>query len=393
MEKKIPVVVIRRVDETDKILKALKACGINCAEIAFRTACAVGNHVNKPQQILTAVAKAHAAAGPAFVIGGGTAHVESHHTLVLIPDIHHSVQLFIRGDDGVNGKQFLPVLFQMIQSVFHGDPAAIFCDERVCLPLVDNAGSLPFFRFGVFDITEQKDQCFFLAGGKFCNKLVTGDGRPSAGNGIETVPARHRGGRIESVEFSEEGVAVGIKTAGFFVDGIKGKMVAPFAIFRLVIKDGRFNFHLTRRVIALEIRIVVHGIPKTPFGCGKNFQRFFFARSVCQRQLLDFAPIAPRHKAEKIRANAVLLCGKEGIPQSVSTFVAVKFRFCGKKGGRKYRFSVRDIKTSSAVVCRYIVITVARDPPEFRILVKIIPSSRIGNQPEKIFVAEVIDPR
>ncbi|MBQ3547802.1 MAG: bifunctional 4-hydroxy-2-oxoglutarate aldolase/2-dehydro-3-deoxy-phosphogluconate aldolase [Clostridia bacterium] len=40
MEKYIPVVVIKELEETDKILTALKNNGINCAEITFRTACA-----------------------------------------------------------------------------------------------------------------------------------------------------------------------------------------------------------------------------------------------------------------------------------------------------------------------------------------------------------------
>ena len=40
MEKYIPVVVIKELSETDRILSALKADGINCAEITFRTACA-----------------------------------------------------------------------------------------------------------------------------------------------------------------------------------------------------------------------------------------------------------------------------------------------------------------------------------------------------------------
>lgn len=40
MEKYIPVVVIKELSETDKILTALKESGINCAEITFRTACA-----------------------------------------------------------------------------------------------------------------------------------------------------------------------------------------------------------------------------------------------------------------------------------------------------------------------------------------------------------------
>lgn len=40
MEKFIPVVVIKELGETDKILTALKNNNINCAEITFRTACA-----------------------------------------------------------------------------------------------------------------------------------------------------------------------------------------------------------------------------------------------------------------------------------------------------------------------------------------------------------------
>ncbi len=40
MDKCIPVVVIKELSETDKILTALKNSGIMCAEITFRTACA-----------------------------------------------------------------------------------------------------------------------------------------------------------------------------------------------------------------------------------------------------------------------------------------------------------------------------------------------------------------
>lgn len=40
MDKLIPVVVIKNLEDTEKILTALKKDGINCAEITFRTACA-----------------------------------------------------------------------------------------------------------------------------------------------------------------------------------------------------------------------------------------------------------------------------------------------------------------------------------------------------------------
>ena len=40
MDRLIPVVVIKNLDDTEKILTALKKDGINCAEITFSTACA-----------------------------------------------------------------------------------------------------------------------------------------------------------------------------------------------------------------------------------------------------------------------------------------------------------------------------------------------------------------
>ena len=40
MDKFVPVVVIKEMSETDKILTALQNVDINCAEITFRTACA-----------------------------------------------------------------------------------------------------------------------------------------------------------------------------------------------------------------------------------------------------------------------------------------------------------------------------------------------------------------
>ncbi len=40
MEKFVPVVVIKELEETEKILTALKNNSINCAEITFRTVCA-----------------------------------------------------------------------------------------------------------------------------------------------------------------------------------------------------------------------------------------------------------------------------------------------------------------------------------------------------------------
>ena len=82
MEKYIPVVVIKELSETDKILTALKNNDINCAEITFRTACAaeaiayaVKNYPDMEIGAGTVInaeqCEAALAAGAAFIVSPG----------------------------------------------------------------------------------------------------------------------------------------------------------------------------------------------------------------------------------------------------------------------------------------------------------------------------------
>ena len=82
MEKFIPVVVIKELSETDKILTALKHNNINCAEITFRTACAaeaiayaVANYpdmeIGAGTVINAAQCEAALAAGATFIVSPG----------------------------------------------------------------------------------------------------------------------------------------------------------------------------------------------------------------------------------------------------------------------------------------------------------------------------------
>ena len=83
MDRVIPVVVIKDINETEKTLSALRAGGINCAEITFRTACAeeaiklgaklfpdmnigAGTVINEEQAIRTVNAGAKFIVSPGF---------------------------------------------------------------------------------------------------------------------------------------------------------------------------------------------------------------------------------------------------------------------------------------------------------------------------------------
>ena len=65
--------------------------------------CTVGNQMNETEQILTGITEAHTTTDTGFVIGCRTAHVEGYHTLILIPDIYHTVDLIVRRFYNVSG--------------------------------------------------------------------------------------------------------------------------------------------------------------------------------------------------------------------------------------------------------------------------------------------------
>lgn len=82
MEKFVPVVVIKELGETDKIMNALKNSGIHTAEITFRTACAaeaialaVKNHPDMTVGAGTVInaeqCRAALAAGATFIVSPG----------------------------------------------------------------------------------------------------------------------------------------------------------------------------------------------------------------------------------------------------------------------------------------------------------------------------------
>ena len=85
MEKFIPVVVIKELEETEKILTALKNNNITCAEITFRTACApdaiaygVKNHPDMKIGAGTVIngkqCEEALAAGAAFIVSPGLSY-------------------------------------------------------------------------------------------------------------------------------------------------------------------------------------------------------------------------------------------------------------------------------------------------------------------------------
>ena len=58
-----------------------------------------GDQVDESEKILARIAESHAASETALVVAGRSAHVESDHALILVPDVDGSVEFFVSGRD------------------------------------------------------------------------------------------------------------------------------------------------------------------------------------------------------------------------------------------------------------------------------------------------------
>ncbi len=65
--------------------------------------CAIRDQVNETEQILAGITESHTSADSGFIVGRGPGHVEGHHTLVLVPDVDHAVDLVVGGLHTVSG--------------------------------------------------------------------------------------------------------------------------------------------------------------------------------------------------------------------------------------------------------------------------------------------------
>ena len=58
--------------------------------------CAVRNLMYETENVLVGISEAHTTADTGFEIGSGTGKVEGNHTLILVPDVYHTVNLVFR---------------------------------------------------------------------------------------------------------------------------------------------------------------------------------------------------------------------------------------------------------------------------------------------------------
>ena len=61
------------------------------SDINDTLSCTVRNQMYETEQILTGITESHATADTGLKVRCGTAHVKGNHTLILVPDVYHTV--------------------------------------------------------------------------------------------------------------------------------------------------------------------------------------------------------------------------------------------------------------------------------------------------------------
>ena len=248
---------------------------LNGGNVENALPCPLGDQMYEAKQVLATVAESHAAARAAFIIGRAAAHVEGHHALVLVPDIHHPVQLILAAANREAGEQPLPVGPEGVQRRLKLCLSLKGGQQLVRGSLVDDVLRREFLLLRQLRITQPEEQRLFLTGRKRQLQPQRGNGRPAGGNAAEAGPLLHGNRLPPGPEAAQEGVPVRVEAGNRRVDGVERIVIPALPVFRLVVDGRAFELHLADVPVALEVGCVVHGVPEAPFHGAVDGQLLF----------------------------------------------------------------------------------------------------------------------
>ena len=94
--------------------------------------------MHEAHEVLVGVAETHSTTDAALEERGGTGHVEGNHALILVPDVHHAIQLFFVGLHDVDVQQAVPVGFQFGKGSIYFGGSVEGRNHRLSLYLIYN---------------------------------------------------------------------------------------------------------------------------------------------------------------------------------------------------------------------------------------------------------------
>ena len=356
---------------------------------------AFGNLVDEADEVLVRVAEAHAAPDAALEERRRAGHVERHHALVLVPDVDHTVDLRVSRPHRIARQEAVPVGVERGEGPVDLRGGVEALQDRLRRLLVDDARTRPFLPFRQFDVAEREDERLRLARLQGDGQRMRGDRAPAVRDRVAALPREHGLRPVEAAVEAEERLAVGVEAVHRRVDAVEGVMVAPLAVFGLVVErpPAVRDLDLARGEVALEVLHVRRGVPEAPLGEREDRKTLRSPRRVREGEFLDFGGRLERHEREELGPQAVLLAGDARVAEAVAAFVEVERRLAGLPARVPDGLPVADVEVAPARVRRHAVVAVAREAAELGVAEERVAAGRVGDEREEVLRAEVVDPR
>ena len=110
--------------------------------------------VDEAHKVLVGVAEAHSPSYAALEEAGASREVEGHHALVLVPDVHHAIELVVARAYVIYTEQTVPVFLQLAESLVYLFRCVETIDELMGLLFIDNLWSGEFLFLFVLNIAQ-----------------------------------------------------------------------------------------------------------------------------------------------------------------------------------------------------------------------------------------------
>ena len=175
---------------------------------------------------------------------------------------------------------------------------------------------------------------------------------------------------IGSVIETKELISGSVEAVDFRVDGIEGKVIAAFAVFRLVENRRIDDFDFAGTEIALEVPFVIICVPEALFHIGIQLQVLILVSFIGDGDVLDLAGIVHRNEAEYGRPDLIQTSGEPAVSEAMPAFIEIQVGPHRLPSGIPDRAAIADIQVMAVIVIGNIIVAIASDAKQFRIFIE-----------------------
>ena len=347
------------------------------SDVEYALPGAFRNHVHYAGEVLVGIAEPHTTADSALEIRGAAAHEEGYHALILVPDIHGTVEFGDGRFHPETPEEIVPEGLEFRKCRIHLLRGREGLHHFAGGSLVYNARGLELVSGLVFDISEHEDNILACARLKSEVEALRSDGAPAVSHAVAGCAGQHLLRSVEAIVHPEESLTVGIEAVEGPVRSEECVMIAALPVFRLMINRIAFHLHFPRREIALEVLHVGGCIPEAPLHERVEAERFAFARPVRQAQPVQFAAPADWHEEKGLHTESVLFAGDCGVSHPMPAFVEIKDGLAGLPARIPHGIAILDIEITASGVHWHSVVAVAENPAELGILAEAVAAGGI----------------